>query len=106
MAAMLAVSRFRVPESHLGFVDGAHAVVAQFRASAGCRDARVVRNLDDPELWAIISEWADVGSYRRAFNGTAAKLVLIPLLSLAIDEPSAYVDPAELGENVPRGTVG
>ena len=57
-------------------------------------------------LWAIVSRWADIGSYRRAFNGTDAKLVLVPLLSLAIDEPSAYAEPASVGENRPRGTVG
>jgi uncharacterized protein YbjT (DUF2867 family) len=85
---------------------GAEAVAAQFRASAGCEDARLVQNLDEPELWAIVSRWADVGSYRRAFNGTDAKLVLVPLLSLAIDEPSAYAEPDSVGENRPRGTLG
>ena len=50
--------------------------------------------------------WTDVGSYRRAFNGTPAKLVLVPLLSLAIDEPSAYAMPSDVGENRPRGTLG
>jgi hypothetical protein len=57
-------------------------------------------------LWAIVSRWADVGSYRRAFNGTPAKMVLVPLLSLAIDEPSAYAMPSDVGENRPRGTLG
>ncbi len=87
------------------FRAGADAVVAQFSGCAGCLGAEVVQNLDDPDLWAIVSRWADVGSYRRAFNGTDAKLVLVPLLSLAIDEPSAFDDPAHVGENRPRGTV-
>jgi len=84
----------------------ADVAVAQFAASAGCRGAELVRNLDDPWLWAIVSRWEQVGDYRRAFNGTPAKLALIPLLSLAIDEPSAYAEPNEVGENYPRGTVG
>jgi hypothetical protein len=83
----------------------ARAVVEQFSSAAGSLGAELVQNLDEPGLWAIVSRWADVGSYRRAFNGTAAKLVLVPLLSLAIDEPSAYADPASVGENRPRGTV-
>ena len=87
---MLVVSRFRVPDGTGGFVEAATAAVERFRASAGCQGAELVQNLDEPQLWALVSTWADVGSYRRAFNGTEAKLVLIPLLSLAIDEPSAY----------------
>ena len=65
-----------------------------------------MQNLDDPQLWAIISCWEQVGDYRRAFNGTPAKLALIPLLSQAIDEPSAYAGPDEVGPNQPRETVG
>jgi len=101
----MAISRFRVPGDASGFVAGAQAVVARFSASVGCAGAELMQNLDEPELWVIVSRWADVGSYRRAFNGTEAKLVLIPLLSLAIDEPSAYAEPASVGENRPRGTV-
>lgn len=100
--AVIAISRFQVPADDLSFQDGAEAVVARFVASAGCLGAELVRNLDEPELWAIVSRWADVGSYRRAFNGTEAKLVLVPLLSRAIDEPSAYAEPSSVGENLPR----
>jgi hypothetical protein len=95
-----------VPGDPAGFTVQAQAVVDQFAASAGSLGAELVQNLDEPELWAVVSRWADVGSYRRAFNGTPAKLVLIPLLSLAIDEPSAYADPASVGQNRPRGTLG
>lgn len=101
----MAISRFRVPGDASGFRVQAGAVVDHFSAATGSGGAELVQNLDEPELWAIVSRWADVGSYRRAFNGTAAKLVLIPLLSLAIDEPSAYADPGLVGENRPRGTV-
>lgn len=95
-----------MPGDASGFEAAARAEVAQFASSAGSLGADLVQNLDDPGLWAIVSRWADVGSYRRAFNGTDAKLVLVPLLSLAIDEPSAYAEPASVGENRPRGTVG
>ncbi|MCA0296786.1 MAG: antibiotic biosynthesis monooxygenase [Actinobacteria bacterium] len=102
---MIAISRFRVPGDGSAFRAGADAVVAQFASSPGSLGAELVQNLDDPELWAIVSRWADVGSYRRAFSGTEAKLVLIPLLSLAIDEPSAFAEPSSVGENRPRGTL-
>lgn len=94
-----------MPDNASGFRAQAQAVVDHFAGSAGCRGADLVQNLDDLELWAIVTRWADVGSYRRAFNGTDAKLVLIPLLSRAIDEPSAYAEAGSVGENRPRGTL-
>ncbi|MGB7962719.1 MAG: antibiotic biosynthesis monooxygenase [Propionicimonas sp.] len=106
MSAVLAISRFQVTRDASHFRGMAESVVAHFNACVGSSGAEVVQNLDAPEMWAIISRWKDVGSYRRAFNGTDAKLLLIPLLSLAIDEPSAYAEPASVGENRPRGTVG
>ena len=36
------------------------------------------------------------------FGGFEAKMVLVPLLSEAIDEPSAYDAPEDVGENLPR----
>ncbi|MCE1173573.1 MAG: antibiotic biosynthesis monooxygenase [Propionibacteriales bacterium] len=100
---MIAISRFRVDEpGQAQFVADAEVAVAQFAGSAGCLSADLVRNLDEPGLWAIVTRWAQVGDYRRAFNGTPAKLALIPLLSQAIDEPSAYDHPDEVGDNVPR----
>ena len=99
---MLAISRFRVtPDRAAGFVERARAATAFFASRPGCV-AVDLQNLDDPQLWTITSRWVDVGSYRRSFNGYEAKLVLVSLLSEAIDEPSAYADPSEVGENLPR----
>ena len=52
------------------------------------RDARA--NVDDPTLWTIVTRWENVGSYRRALSAYDVKLNAVPLLSRAIDEPSAY----------------
>ena len=100
---MLAISRFRVPADRAdGFVARARAAADFFASCRGCLAVDLLQNLDDPELWTITSRWADVGSYRRSFNGYEAKLALVPLLSEAIDEPSAYAAPSEVGENRPR----
>ncbi|MEA5118010.1 MAG: antibiotic biosynthesis monooxygenase family protein [Propionicimonas sp.] len=100
---MLAISRFRVQEEAIaGFAERARTAVAYFASCPGCEQVDLLRNLDDPELWTITSRWVDVGSYRRSFNGYEAKLVLVPLLSEAIDEPSAYATADEVGENLPR----
>ena len=88
---------------HAGsFVPRARAAESFLAGRPGCRSAELVQNLDDPDLWAIVSHWENVGSYRRAFNGYDAKVVLVPLLSEAVDEPTAYAPPDDVGENVPR----
>lgn len=100
---MLAFNRFRVPEAGVAsFRERAETAVGFFRSRPGCLDAQVVRNLDEPDLWAIVSRWENVGAYRRSFNGYEAKFVLVSLLSEALDEPGAFGDPEEVGENVPR----
>ncbi|MCT1459284.1 antibiotic biosynthesis monooxygenase [Aestuariimicrobium sp. p3-SID1156] len=101
---MLVVNRFRVPESERPVFEGrAQAAVELFRTKPGLQSADLVQNLDDPELWAIVTHWDQVGSYRRALGGFESKMTIVPLLSLAIDEPSAYADPADVGSNRPRG---
>ena len=100
---MFAISRFSVPADATSFRGRAEAAVEFFAGRPGCLGADLLQNLDDPELWSIVTRWQNVGSYRRAFNGYDAKIVLVPLLSEAIDEPSAYDDPDEVGANVPRG---
>lgn len=94
---MLVVSRFRVSEDEAetfrAEVGAAHALLA---ARPGYVDGTVGRNVDDPTLWVLQTRWADVGSYRRALSSYDVKLGAVPLLSRAVDEPSAY-------ETVPAG---
>jgi hypothetical protein len=72
------------------------AAVDVLRKQKGFVAARVGRNTDDPELIALSMEWLNVGSYRRALSPYEVKLTAVPLLSLAIDEPTAYDDLPEL----------
>ncbi|MHA6525222.1 antibiotic biosynthesis monooxygenase family protein [Tessaracoccus sp. G1721] len=99
---MLVITRFSAPGPH--FVDEAMAVVRWWSARPGCLGIELVRNIDDPGLFALVGRWASVGEYRRSFNGYEAKMILTPLLSRAVDEPSAYLPADEVGENLPRGT--
>ena len=96
---MLVVSRFRVPleegETFRAALAEAHAVLAE---RPGYVDGRVGRNVDDPELWLLSTRWEHVGAYRRALSSYDVKLRAVPLLSRALDEPSAY-------ELVEPGTV-
>ncbi|HQE47539.1 MAG TPA: antibiotic biosynthesis monooxygenase [Rhodoglobus sp.] len=97
---MLAVIRFRAPGP--AFEAEARAVARWWGERPGCLGVELVRNLDEPELWALVGRWESVGAYRRSFNGYEAKVVLVPLLSRAIDEPGAYDVPDAVGENLPR----
>ncbi|MBB1512965.1 antibiotic biosynthesis monooxygenase [Tessaracoccus sp. MC1627] len=99
---MLVVTRFSAPGPH--FVAEARSVIDWWAARPGCLAMELVRNLDDPDLFALVSRWASVGEYRRSFNGYEAKMILTPLLSRAVDEPSAYLPVDEVGDNRPRGT--
>ena len=101
---MLVVNRFRVPddaaESFRADLEGALAVLAQQK---GYDDGRLGRNVDDPGLWAMVTSWRDVGSYRRALSSYDVKMGAVPLLSRALDEPSAYESlDEELNESRPR----
>lgn len=101
---MLTITRFRVPsEAEASFLDLASAAAAFYLTRPGCEASELVRNLDAPELWALVSRWAGVGSYRRAYNGYDAKMILTPLMLLALDEPGAYGVPDAVGDNRPRG---
>lgn len=101
---MIVLTRFRVAEAEVEeFLAGAGAAVDVLSARPGFIGVDLARNLDDPELWTITTRWADVGSYRRALNGIESKMVVVPLLSRAIDEPTAYDDWELVGTNRPRG---
>lgn len=88
---MLVVNRFRVPaeeaEAFRADLDTAHALLAD---RPGYAAGWVGRNLDEPALWTLVTRWENVGAYRRALSSYDVKVGAVPLLSKAIDEPSAY----------------
>ena len=96
---MLVVNRFQVPEAEgekfRGDLERARRTLAQ---RPGYVVGTIGRSVDDPALWLLQTQWADVGSYRRALSSYEVKMQAVPLLSRALDEPSAY-------ELVEPGTV-
>jgi hypothetical protein len=89
----MVITRFRVVDPD-GFADRVRAALAVLQTRAGFLTADLERNLDEPDLWVLVTRWQNVGSYRRALQGYESKVVVVPLLSEAVDEPSAYEDPA------------
>ena len=106
---MLVINRFRVSEAQGdAFRDDLEQVHALLRDRPGYVVGRIGRNVDDPELWVLTTEWEHVGAYRRALSAYEVKLSAVPVLSRAIEEPSAFelVEPGgtELNTAVPRDT--
>jgi hypothetical protein len=90
---VIVVNRFRVEQdgqAEMEFRVAVHAALDALGERPGFVDGLVGRNLDDPGLWLLTTTWADVGSYRRALSAYDVKVAAVPLLSQAIDEPSAY----------------
>jgi quinol monooxygenase YgiN len=88
---VLVVNRFQVQEDDAAaFAEDVAAAHALLAAKPGYVAGAVGRNLDDPTLWVLQTRWENVGSYRRALSAYDVKLGAVPLLSRAIDEPSAY----------------
>jgi hypothetical protein len=114
---VLAISRFRYG-GHAA--DGGHAAATPEADLASCLDGlgrrpgfitgTVGRALDDPSLWVLETRWDSVGAYRRALSSYEIKMTVVPLLSRALDEPSAFEIIVGEGETPPnearpRGTV-
>lgn len=88
---MLVVSRFRVSEDEAAeFRAGLERAREALAERPGHVSGIIGRNLDDPTLWVLTTTWENVGAYRRALSSYDVKMHAVPLLSRAIDEPSAF----------------
>ena len=88
---MIVATRHRVPDGDgPGFRAAAADALAVLAARPGFLDGWVGRAVDDAGLWTVVTTWRDIGSYRRALNGYESKMTVVPLLSTAVDEPSAF----------------
>lgn len=88
---MIAIARFRVPMSQSAeFGEKLERALHVFSEREGFTFGDFGHNLDDNQLWTLVTHWVNVGSYRRALSSTAIKMEVVPLLATAIDEPGAY----------------
>jgi hypothetical protein len=49
-------------------------------------------------MWVLVSEWVNVGSYRRALGSYDVKMASAVLMGAVVNEPTAY----EVVDEVPR----
>jgi quinol monooxygenase YgiN len=88
---VLVVTRYRVvPADQEAFRAEAAAALRVLAARPGCAGGTVGRAVDDPQLWTLTTAWESVGAYRRALSAYEVKLVAVPVMHRAIDEPSAF----------------
>ena len=88
---MIAIARFEVQLAESAVFE--KDIRLAYEALASCTgfiDGEFGQNLDEANLWALVTRWENVGSYRRALSAMRTKLEAIPLLARAIDEPGAY----------------
>jgi hypothetical protein len=100
---VLVVNRFVVAEEAADeFTERAHAALGALAARPGYRSGQLVRGLDDPTAWCLVTDWESVGTYRRALGAFDVKVHATPLLAESLDEPSAFepLASAEPGESV------
>lgn len=91
---MFAISRFTGADDAL--LGELGKVAEYWRTCPGNVFVEVLRNVDDEGLAALVSHWDNIGSYRRAFSGYDAKMLLTPVMMKQIDEPGAYLRPDEI----------
>ena len=85
---MISVTHYRARGDD--FAERAEAALAVLATRPGYVRGQLARSTDDEVDWVLITEWKNVGSYRRALGGMDAKLIAMPLLAEAVDVPSAF----------------
>ena len=94
---MFAVTRFRATGEDAEALAAAVApLLAALSARPGFRDGELGRSADDPGLWALVTRWDGVGSYRRALSAAEVKISGAPVWVHALDEPGVYLPSADV----------
>ena len=87
---MLVVARLRPTAEPETFRADVRAAIEALAARPGHVSTRLAQALDDPLVWVLVSEWVNVGSYRRALSSYDVKMASAVLMGAAFNEPSAY----------------
>ena len=101
------MNRFRVPEDETAeFRPALEAALQVLSGRKGYAGGNLGRNVDDPTLWTMVTQWDDVGSYRRALSSYEVKLGAVPPAERA-RSTSRWRTPlvGELNRGLPRGSA-
>jgi quinol monooxygenase YgiN len=92
---MISVTHFRADGAE--FSARSQAALTALAARPGFVRGSVGRSTDDESAWVLVTEWQNVGSYRRALGDYEVKLHASALLSEALDLPSSFESLVDLG---------
>jgi quinol monooxygenase YgiN len=87
---VLLVARLRPSDHPETFQAEVAAAIDALAARPGHVRSRLARALDDPSRWVMVSEWENVGSYRRALSSYDVKMASGVLMGAVVEEPTAY----------------
>ncbi len=87
---MIALLQFRPDDAAGEFQAQAEQALRLLAERPGFVRGTVGRSTDDAGSWVLFTEWESVGAYRRGLGGYQVKLHATPLLSQALDQPSAF----------------
>ncbi len=85
---MISVTHFR--SDGADFAERARLALDALAARPGYLRGSLGRSTDDPADWILVTEWENVGSYRRGLGGFDVKLRATPLLAESLDLPSSF----------------
>ena len=100
-SSLISVTHFHA--EHADFAARAQEALAALSARPGFVRGTLGRSTDDDGAWVLLTEWENVGSYRRALGNYDVKLRATPLLGEALDLPSSFESLADVsagGETV------
>jgi hypothetical protein len=89
--AVFAVTRLRVDDDGAALAAAVGELLGVLARRPGFRDGELGRSADAPTLWAMVTRWDSVGSYRRALSAGEVKIAGAPVWVHALDEPGAYL---------------
>lgn len=101
-APVLVVSRYRVNSDRPAWLAQMREALGVLGESVGFVRGQIAQATDDADLMVVSTSWENVGAYRRALSRYEVKLHAVPLLSTAIDEPSAFESVVVLDETGER----
>ncbi len=94
---MIALLQFCPDAGDAGFQADAEQALRVLAGRPGFVRGTVGRATDDEGSWLLLTEWESVGAYRRGLGGYQVKLTATPLLSQALDRPSAFEQLLSIG---------
>jgi hypothetical protein len=87
---MIVVTHFEVPSDSEDFAARGETALAALAARPGFVRGHLGRSTDDVSAWIVVTEWANVGAYRRALGAFEVRISANGLLAEALDIPSSF----------------